>query len=299
MDRIDAHQHVFWQQRNDSGLVTDMDEQGVRLAWLLSWDIPRSDDPPNYHGVLNPEHLREDGSHPGIPLSDLLRARDRFPDRFVVGYCPNPLLPPAPRVLEAAARMHDVRVCGEWKFRVLFDDPRCLELFSAAGALGLPVVLHLDVPYLANPKGGKPVYQPNWYGGTVDNLERALQACPQTIFLGHAPGFWREISDGAGDNPDRYPSGPVVPGGRLQPLLDQYPNLHLDLSAGSALKALERDPQHAVDFLKKYQDRVLFARDDYGGALAQFLATLPLSLDTQEALYFRNAERLLSRSGTS
>ena len=296
MDRIDSHQHVFWHQRDHHGLVKDMDEQSIRLAWLLSWEIPPSEDAPGYHRALNPIHVRPDGTHPGIPLSDLLVARDRFPDRFLVGYCPNPVLSQAPRLLEAAVRMHGVQICGEWKFRVLFDDPRCLELYSAAGTMGLPVVLHLDVPYLADPKGGNLRYQPSWYGGTVDNLERALQACPETIFLGHAPGFWREISGDARADPDSYPSGKVLPGGRLQQLLDQYPNLHVDLSAGSALKALERDPVHALEFISKYRDRVLFARDDYGGALLRFLETLPLTEDVQKALFFQNAERILSKS---
>ena len=34
-----------------------------------------------------------------------------------------------------------------------------------------------------------------WYGGGIDCLERLLQKCPETNFLGHAPGFWCHISD--------------------------------------------------------------------------------------------------------
>ena len=63
-----------------------------------------------------------------------------------------------------------VRVCGEWKFRVPFDDPRCLALFKMAGKLKLPVVLHLDVQYLPDPATGAPVYQRMWYGGNVGAL---------------------------------------------------------------------------------------------------------------------------------
>ncbi len=186
---IDSHQHVFWCGRNDDGLIADMDEHGIKKAWLLSWEISPQENDPSYHDMLNPEHCRSDGTHAGIPLSDLLKARDRYPDRFILGYCPHPCLGDAPSLLQAAHRIHGVRVCGEWKFRILFDDPRCLNLFRKAGSLGMPVVLHLDVPYRMDPQFGIMTYRPNWYGGSVAHLQRALEACPETAFIGHAPGF--------------------------------------------------------------------------------------------------------------
>src|SRR5690606_21333271 len=118
--------------------------------------------------VLNPLHVRSDGTHRGIPLEDLLVAKRNYPDRFVVGFCPHPLRGGAADRLKAAAAIHGVRVCGEWKFRIPFDDPRCLLVFRAAGELGMPVVLHLDVPFLPD-ADGRPVYAPSWYGGTVEN----------------------------------------------------------------------------------------------------------------------------------
>jgi predicted TIM-barrel fold metal-dependent hydrolase len=293
MKIIDTHQHVFWHGRDDKGLVADMDEHGIEYAWLLSWEIPPFEDNVSYHAVLNPLNFRVDGTHAGIPLGDLLRTRDRFPERFVVGYCPHPTVGKAPSLLSAAVKIHGVKVCGEWKFRVPFDDPRCLELFHAAGEMGLPVVLHLDVPYLL--KDGKRTYQPSWYGGTVDNLERALQACPQTTFVGHAPGFWREISADADTDPATYPRGPVVGRGRLYDLFDNYPNLVADLSAGSARYALERDPPHAVQFINRYSDRLLFGRDYYGQDLHRFLSGLQLNEEVVERVYHRNAEKLVRK----
>jgi predicted TIM-barrel fold metal-dependent hydrolase len=185
-------------------------------------------------------------------------------------------------------------VCGEWKFRVPFDDPRCLALFARAGKLKLPVVLHLDVQYLPDPATGAPVYQRAWYGGNVAALERALAACPDTIFIGHAPGFWREISGDADTSPSQYPHTPVTPGGRLMPLFDRYPNLFADLSAGSGRTALARDPAHALQFLTRFADRLLFGRDYYGTELHTFLQTQPLSADVVGKIYWRNAERLVA-----
>ena len=272
-----------------------MDEQGIQLAWLLSWEILPGEDAPSYHKVLNPLHFRSDGTHAGIPLSDLLLTRSRYPNRFIVGYCPHPLQPSAPERLEAAVQIHGVRVCGEWKFRLPFDDPRCLELFRKAGELGCPIVLHLDVPYLPHPDTGAPVYQKMWYGGTVANLERALEACPNATFIGHAPGFWREISGDADQATGAYPTGPITPGGRLHGLFERHTNLYADLSAGSALRALKRDPDHAHEFLCRYADRLLFGRDFYGGELFQFLKTLELPAAVEAKLFRENAERLLAK----
>ena len=290
---IDTHQHVFWHGRNDDGLVRDMDEQGIEVAWLLTWEIPRhpvSADCTKFTSVLNPARVRADGTHPGILLEDLLVARDRHPGRFVVGYCPDPALPHAVELFEAACRMHGVRVCGEWKFRQLIDDPRSLELFRAAGRHRAPVVLHLDVPYRPH-NGGRDV--PEWYGGTIENLERALQACPETIFIGHAPGFWRELADDAPEREEIYPDGPVAGPGRMEGLFDRYPNLYADLSARSAIVALRRDPVRSADFLTRRKDRLLFARDYYGGDLAEFLQTLPLDEAVRRAIYRDNALRLV------
>ena len=290
---IDSHQHVFWHGRDDKGLIADMDAHEIEYAWLLSWEVPPWEDNESYHGVLNPVNVRADGTHRGVPLQDLLLARDRYPDRFVVGYCPHPAVGAAPKLLEAAVRIQGVQVCGEWKYRIPFDDPRCLELFHAAGSLKLPVVLHLDVPYMVN-TAGKRFYQPSWYGGTIENLERALQACPETIFVGHAPGFWREISSDADQSPESYPKGPVKPGGKLYGLFDRHSNLWADLSAGSALTALRRDPANAVQFLNRYGDRLLFGRDYYDQELHTFLKTLDLSQDLVEKIYHRNAEKLVT-----
>lgn len=292
MKIIDSHQHVFWHRRDDSGLIADMDEQGIELAWLLTWEIPqhpRIAEATQYSKVLNPARVRPDGSHPGVTFEDLLIAHRAYPGRFVLGYCPNPAMPGAADLFEAACDMHGVRVCGEWKFRMLIDDPRSLELFRAAGLRKAPVVLHLDVPYI----GGE--FCPKWYGGTVENLERALQACPDTVFIGHAPGFWREISADADSAPCAYPDGPVITPGKVHLLLDKYPNFYADLSAGSALKALRRDPAHAREFVEKYADRLLFARDYYGGDLKDFLLSMDLPEAVQRKVFHENAIGLLDQ----
>ena len=71
-------------------------------------------------------------------------------------------------------------------------------------------------------KGAYP--RPNWwYGGSLDAFERAVKACPDTVFIGHAPGFWAHISDDDQYDKVSYPGGPVVPGGRVGRLFKTYP----------------------------------------------------------------------------
>ncbi len=288
---IDAHQHVYWHGKDVHGLIADMDENGIDKAWILNWNITPEEDAPGYHNVLNPEHVRPDGTHPGIHLSDCVKAKELYPDRFILGYAPHPLMGKAPSFFESAYHMHGVRVCGELKARILYDDPRCINLFRKAGELGCPVILHIDVPYLTD-KEGKMQYQPDWYGGTVENLERAMQACPETNFLGHAPGFWREISGDSATEPEMYPHGPVVSGGKLWSLFEDYPNLYGDLSACSGLYALKRDAEHARNFITAFADRLIFARDFFGSDWQDLLNSLSLPKDIIDKVYYKNAQKL-------
>jgi hypothetical protein len=290
---IDAHQHVFWHKRDDAGLIADMDEHGIDFAWVLTWEIPPREATAGMI-VYNPATVHPEGYSPGMTLGDLLKMRGRYPDRVIVGYCPDPTLPEAPEMFEAAYHMHGARVCGEWKFRVLMEDPRCLNLFRRAGKLGCPVLFHIDIPYRPDGKGGV-AYEPYWYGGTIENVERVLAACPETAFVGHAPGFWREISGDADRDGKVYPDGLVAAGGRLIRVLQTYPNLYADLSAGSGRFALQRDPAHARKFLNQFADRLLFGRDYYGKDLHEFLGTLDLAKDVHDKIYFQNALRLAGR----
>lgn len=289
---VDAHQHVYYHNLSPEHLLAEKDDCGIDLTWLLTWYLPPAEHVASSHAVFNPRNARPDGTHAGAPFDDVLEMCRRFPERFLPGYCPCPSEGDAAARFEAAHRFYGVRVCGEWSYRMLLDDPRALRLFRCAGDLGCPVVLHMDVPFLPGADGG-PVYEENWYGGDIYNLERALQACPQTVFVGHAPGFWRFISGDAAEDPAKYPAGPLVPGGEVLRLLDTYPNLWADLSAGSGLGALRRDEEHARRFLRRYADRLLFGRDAPGNDLQVFLRGLGLETEVLEKVFGANARRLV------
>ena len=289
---IDSHNHPHYHGLDAPGVIAEMDQFGIDVCWLLTWYLPPSEHVATSHRVFNPANARPDGTHAGVILDDIARSRDRYPDRFVAGYCPCPTEGNAAARLEAAAAQHGVRICGEWSYRTVLDDPRSIELFQVAGDLGMPIVLHIDTPYLTD-ESGKLVYQDVWYGGEIACLERALEACPKAIFVGHAPGFWRHISGDAGSDPETYPYGAITPGGKLFDLFDRYPNLWADLSAGSGLTAMRRDIDHAIRFITRYQDRLLYGRDAPGNNLRDFLNTLQLSESIQQKLYSENALKLV------
>ena len=108
-----------------------------------------------------------------------------------------------------------------------------------------------------------------------------------------APGFWRFLSRDEATETETYPKGPITPGGEVIRLLDTYPNLWADLSAGSGLGAMQRDEAHARGFIETYQDRLLFGRDAPGDALRTWLRGLGLEATVLNKLFHQNAERLV------
>ncbi len=289
---IDSHQHVGYIHHGTQAVVDEMDRLGIAQAWILTWYLPPGEDVPDYHVGSDPRYMRPDGTHAAMPLAGVLEACRKHPDRLIPGYCPCPQESDAAALFEAAYHMHGVRICGEWSYRTPLDDPRSLNLLRKAGQLSCPVVLHMDAPWRPDGQGGQ-TYDPNWYAGHIDSLGRALAACPQTVIIGHAPGFWRYISGDEHLASSPRPQGPVLPHGKVIQLLDKHPNLYADLSAGSGLVALRRDPSHAQAFLTQYADRLLFGRDQYGHDLFHFLQSLDLPDDVREKIYFRNARKLI------
>jgi len=283
---IDAHNHPNWHGFNAKKILENMDQQGIDQMWLFSWEVPEDEYAPQYHSVLPPTGA-------GIPFADVLAVGREAPDRFVLGYMPHPKRPDAIDRLKAAVEIHGVRLASELKVRVLFDDPDALRLYQFCGEQKLPITLHLDYP-IDHGKGNYP--RPNWwYGGSLEALERAIAVCPQTVFIGHAPGFWAHISGDDRHAREGYPTGPVLPGGKVPQMLRQYPNLYADLSAGSGLNALSRDPGFGRDFLVEFQDKLLFGRDYFDTRLMDFLAQQELPRPVFEKIACQNAQRLLTR----
>ncbi|MFB3923353.1 MAG: amidohydrolase family protein [Terriglobia bacterium] len=281
---IDAHCHPRWIGYDGGRMVENMNAAGIERAWLLSWELPESEMDPTYYSTTNPTGV-------SIPFRDVIDVAERYPGRFIPGTTVDPHDPHAHQKLKAAVEIFRVRVFGEFKRRMRYDDPDAIRLFHYCGELGLPVVFHLDPTF---PRQGVPNDWQWWYGGGLEVMEAPLRLCPQTQFLGHAPGFWREISGDADQEPLAYPEGkPIVGRGRLLDYLDKYPNLNCDLSAGSGHTALSRDLSFTQKFLIEYQDRVFFGRDLFTNQLYDLLISLNLPSAVLAKILAGNALRLV------
>ena len=284
---IDAHNHPNWHGYDAKKILNNMDEQGIDRMWLFSWEVPENEYDPSYHKALPPGGV-------GIPLEDVLQVGREARDRFVLGYFPHPKRPDAADRLRAAHEIHGIQVASEMKVRVLFDDPDAIQLYNACAEMKLPITIHLDYP-INHGRGNYP--RPNyWYGGSIEAFERAIVACPETTFIGHAPGFWAHISGDDLYDKESYPRAPVLPGGKLWDMMRQYDNLWADLSAGSALNALKRDPEAGKKFLIEFQDKLLWGRDYFDTALMDFFQPLSLPKDAYDKITYRNALRILGES---
>lgn len=282
---IDIHNHPDWHGHNLEKFINNMDTYNIDKTWILSWEAPCDEYDPNTI-KCTPEF----GLHGPIPFSRCLSYVERAPDKFILGFAPDPRHPQAIDQLRAAVDIFGVKVCGELKLRMTYDNPDALRMFRFCGEKALPVIVHIDYEF----NTGSNYPRPNWwYGGGIEAFERAVAACPETIFIGHAPGFWAHISGDDKFDKEVYPTGSVLPGGELITMLHKYSNLYCDISAGSGCNALTRDPDFAKEFLIEFQDRVLYGRDYFDNIHQEFLNGLGLPETVLEKIYCKNALKLV------
>lgn len=281
MRLIDIHTHVgrLLHRLPPNGvddLVATLDRAGIDQAAVMTVESPEELD----YYVTTEQVLAACARYPArlIPFCGL-DPRRRYPDRF----------DPRPIIAEYAAR--GCRGFGEILAGVPIDHPGLQAIYGVCGEFGLPVLFHTDHLICADEPG-------------APRLERMLQRFPETVFIGHAIRFWAEISAGATAEQFQigvYASGPVAPGGVTDRLLGQYPNLYGDLSAGSGLNALTRDPAFGLDFLERRQDKLLFGTDTLqpGQAvpIVDFLRHCAIGEEAREKICYRNAQRLLGLAG--
>jgi predicted TIM-barrel fold metal-dependent hydrolase len=282
---IDDHNHPEWYGYTFERFIENMDKNNIDKTWLLSWETPKDEYDPAYNHVIpNAE------SNGPVPFSLCREFARKAPDRFILGYAPDPRKPEAIDNLDFAVKTYGVRICGELKLRMTYDNPDALRMYQYCGEHKLPVLMHIDYEFYT----GNSYPRPNWwYGGGIGAFERAAKHCPETIFIGHAPGFWVHISEEDEDVKVDYPDGKVKPGGILIELLRKYPNIYCDISAGSGLNALSRDPEFARQFLIEFQDKILYGRDYFDNLHQEFLNKLGLPDDVLEKIYSGNALKLV------
>ena len=282
---IDIHNHPDWHGHNLEKFLENMRQNNIDVTWLLSWEAPDDEYDPYYYNTTS-------GSLEGgpVPFARVLSYSERAPGKFVLGYAPDPRKPGAIDKLQAAMSIYGVRIYGELKLRMMYDNFDAIRMYRFCGKKGLPVIVHIDYEFDTESRYPHPNW---WYGGGIEAFERAVRACPETVFIGHAPGFWAHISGDDKYDKEPYPTGKVVEGGKVIKMLRECPNLYCDLSAGSGCNALSRDPEFAKKFLVEFQDRIMFGRDQFNDELQRFLNGLELPGTVYEKIYSGNALKLV------
>jgi len=175
---------------------------------------------------------------------------------------------------------------GEHKPGIDIDDPRNLRLYAACNELKLPLLFHIDNERNMDTPG-------------LPGLARALKEAPDCTFIGHGPGWWASISaDAQQADLGGYPKGPVAEGGAIDKLMDEFPNLRGDLSAGSGAGAISRDLEFGRKFLIRRADRLMFGTDFLapGQAVPQFELfeeTIELPAEVANKIFRENARKVL------
>ena len=185
---------------------------------------------------------------------------------------------------------------GEYFPNIPFDDPLNMNFFRQVESVGLPLTFHI-APEIEGHYG---VYdEPG-----LPRLDKVLQACPDLILLAHSAAFWSEISSNiTADERNGYPQGKVQPG-RVVELMQKYPNLHGDMSAGSGFNAISRDPEFGYQFMEEFQDRLYFGTDITGNfqetPIVEYFRKLReeklISTEAYEKITWKNAVELLDIS---
>lgn len=268
---IDFHTHlcdVYFPSPNykplsAEQLIDTMNRLGISKAVLLPLDSPEA-------------------SATYFTTFEALEASKRYPERLIPFCCVDPRRDNVEQQIKAFINM-GCKGFGEHKVGLAIDDERSKKIYRICGENGLVVLMHLD-PGLNVDEPGLP------------RLESLLKEMPETKFIMHGPGWWTEISGG---NQERggYPKGKIEPGGAVDRLLQEYPNVYADLSAGSAYNALTRDPDFTPGFIERNWEKLLFATDylhvDQELPIVDFIKNLNMDKAKVKAIARDNAAKLL------
>ena len=268
---IDFHTHLgsvhfpsrSWKSLTAEQLVDTMNRLGIGKSVLLPLDSPEAS-----------------GTY--FTTFETLEACRKYPERLIPFCCVDPRRDNVEGQIKTYMEM-GCKGFGEHKMGLFIDDEKCKKIYRICDEMNLCVVFHLD-PGLNTDELGLP------------RLEKLLEEFPNMNFVMHGHGWWAEMS---GDNEARggYPKGKIAPGGAVDRLLQEYPNIYGELSAGSGYNAITRDPDYTPGFLERNWKQLLFGTDYLGAdqslPIVKFVKELDMEKDKVYAIAQGNAMELL------
>lgn len=265
---IDIHQHTVYGERDGEQLAVHQRAMGVKRSVLL---------PVGTRPGLAP------GAGGNQSAADLAR---KYPREFVFFANAAPDDPNARSEIEKFLKAGALGI-GEQKYGFECDSASMQKIFAIAQEHQIPVLLH---------------FQHGAFNMGIERFHKMVEKYPQAKFIGHAQTWWGNI-DRNHDQTVMYPKTRVTPGGITDRLLSDYPNMYGDLSAGSGLNALQRDEDHAREFLARHQGKLIYGSDcsdPYGEGEkcsgSQQIATirrLAPSAQVREKIFSRNAMKVM------
>lgn len=189
-------------------------------------------------------------------IKEIKETAEKYPDKFIYFMSMDPRMfynnPKADfsRFIEYHLE-RGARGVGEMCANLPWEHPLMDNMLFYINKYKLPLTIHISPT---------PYYVYGIYDDyNLSGLERVLDKYPDIKFFGHSAEFWSRIS---GDTQYRgYPTGPVEEGGPVVRLLETYPHLYGDVSAGSGLNAMMRDKKFTAKFMEKFQDQLMFGLD--------------------------------------
>lgn len=265
---IDIHQHTHYAGRSDAALLAHQRKMGITKTVLLP---------------AGSQHGLEADAWGNESCLSLVR---KYPKEYYFFANELPDIDESQAVLEKYLKRGAIGI-GEQKYFVDSDSRYIERISSLAKDYNVPVLLH---------------FQHGKYNMNFGRFHKILEKFPMVNFIGHAQTWWGNI-DRNHDQAVLYPRLQVTLGGLTDRWLSDYPNMYGDLSAGSGLNALTRDEDHAREFLKRHQDKLLYGSDcnDTVGAGekcsgSQQLATIRRLVTEPKILrklLYQNASRVL------
>jgi predicted TIM-barrel fold metal-dependent hydrolase len=226
---LDCHLHINHSARSLADTIQHMDATGTDKAIILPLETGEG-------GVL----LKPD---------TVLEAYRQYPER-IIPFCQCDVRQPNTFQRIREYQRLGCRGVGEQKEHVPLNDRRIEGLMALCNELNWPLTLH---------------FQDGMNGfnqGLAEHLEPYLKRYKKVRILAHAQTWWANISAEV-PPPEQtlYPKGPIKPGGLVDRLLRDYPNLYADLSAGSGYNALTRDEAFTAGFLERHRKQLVFGSD--------------------------------------
>lgn len=274
--KLDCHLHINHMGRSIEDTIQHMDNTGTDKAFILPLETGEG-------GVT-------------LRTETVLHAFHQYPERLIP-FCQTDIR--QPDVIERIRAYHllGCRGIGEQKEHLPLNDKRVEAVIAECNDLNWPITIHFQ-----DDKKG-------FNQGIETHLETYLKKYPRVRIIGHAQSFWSHISADV-PSPDKtlYPRGPVKPGGLLDHLLSNYPNLYADMSAGSGFNALSRDEDFTAGFIERHPQQMLFGsdcpcKDGRGGGfkgvcystrLQDFLVRIVKDEAMLQDIFYNNAERALN-----